>query len=217
MISVNKATLWYCRVITAVAIMYYVIKRLPLPQSVGVPVVYSLFLVLSAFVALEIPFIKSIKRPFPTAFCILCLCVMLTATVILSYISPASAEGESISPAYVLTSLILAPIFEELFFRWSLINLKKPRLSAVFSSVVFALFHSADAFVPTLILGLLLALFYISSKNIFVPILCHMGNNALALVCRFAGDVRIWVLVISALVFLLTLKFGDKSSHEKTK
>ncbi len=215
MISVNKATLWYCRVITAVAIMYYVIKRLPLPQSVGVPVVYSLFLILSVFVALEIPFVKSIKRPFPTAFCILCLCVMLTATVILSYISPDSAEGESISPAYVLTSLILAPIFEELFFRWSLINLKKPRLSAVFSSVVFALFHSADAFVPTLILGLLLAIFYISSRNIFVPILCHMGNNALALICRYVGDVRIFVLIASVLTFLLVLKLGR--SDEKTK
>lgn len=217
MTSVNKTTLWYCRVITAVAIMYCAIKHLTLPQNIGVPVVYSLFLVLSVFVTLEIPFVKSTKRPFPTAFCLLCLSLMLTATVILSYIFPASSDGTHLSPAYVLTSIALAPIFEELFFRWALINLKKPLLFAVFSSVVFALFHSIDAFVPTLLLGLLLSLFYISSKNIFLPIICHMGNNALSLICRFLGDVRIWVLLISALVFLLVLKFGDKCSDGKTK
>lgn len=214
MTAVNKTTLWYCRVITAVAIMYYAIKHLSLPQSVGVPMVYSLFLIMSVFVTKELPFVKSIKRPFPTAFCILCLSLMLTATVILSYIFPASAEGEALSPVYALTSLILAPIFEELFFRWALVNLKKPFLFSVFSSVVFALFHSADAFVPTLILGLLLALFYVSSKNIFVPIICHMGNNALSLICRFVGDVRIFILIASILVFLLVVK---TRSDEKTK
>ena len=217
MTGVNKISLWYCRAITAVAIMYYVIKNLGLCEAVGAAVVYALYFLLSLFVAKEIPFLKSQKRQFSMAFCLLCLSIMLVSTIVLSYIFPASSQRVELSFLYVLSSVVLSPILEELFFRWALINLERPILFAIFSSVIFGLFHSAESFFPALLLGGLLSLFYVASGNIFVPIICHMGNNALALICSLVGDVRVLILIVFVIVFVLVLKFGDKSSDEKAK
>ncbi|MCR4764002.1 MAG: CPBP family intramembrane metalloprotease [Lachnospiraceae bacterium] len=83
--------------------------------------------------------------------------------------------------ATILFVVIIAPVAEELFFRKLIIDTVRPagRRAAVFvSAFSFALFHTnLFQFFYAFFLGLLLALVYIKTRNVLIPILMHMLLN----------------------------------------
>lgn len=86
----------------------------------------------------------------------------------------------SLDPIHFIKLIILSPIAEELFFRGYLLQRLSARwglkVGLFISAVVFAVVH--PNIFSALILGLLTALIYIKTQNIFAPILCHSLSNA---------------------------------------
>ena len=84
----------------------------------------------------------------------------------------------------LLATIIISPISEELIFRGVFLNrlrLIVPTLFAVLiSSLLFAALHSFGSIFSAFIFGVCLAILYLKTDNIFVPILAHFLNNLLA-------------------------------------
>ncbi len=134
----------------------------------------------------------------PTAkYTALCTALTLWLAVILSYIMP-SEKNVEIGIVSALLSVFAVPIFEELFFRASLSSLP---LYPLTSALIFGLFHPGG-FISAALIGAVLALFYTSSKCITVPIICHMANNALAVISTFR-DIRLPILIASSAVIII--------------
>lgn len=89
---------------------------------------------------------------------------------------------------------LLPAIGEELFFRGALQKTllrwnKKPWLSILLSSVVFALLHGTFfKILPIFVLGLMLGTVYYLTRNIWYPIIIHFLNNALAVSAAYFAD-----------------------------
>jgi membrane protease YdiL (CAAX protease family) len=92
----------------------------------------------------------------------------------------------------VLSAVVLAPVVEELTFRvfvqGTLLRATgRPWLAVLIASVIFALVHlgggvapeDAHALVPLFVFGLALGTAYEKTRRLWVPIVMHMGFNAL--------------------------------------
>jgi uncharacterized protein len=83
----------------------------------------------------------------------------------------------------IISLVIVAPIAEEFIFRGVLLQrwaVKWGIQSALFaSSFVFGVLHAN--ILGLTIFGLMMGLFYIKTRSLFVPIVCHALNNLLAL------------------------------------
>lgn len=95
---------------------------------------------------------------------------------------------------YIIAIFIMAffpAMFEEVFFRGGLQNLlvrwwKKPLLAIIISSLIFSLIHmSVYLFLSRAVLGFVLGMIYHKSKNIWVNIIAHFLNNAVAVTMLF--------------------------------
>ncbi len=95
---------------------------------------------------------------------------------------------------YIVALFIMAffpAMFEEVFFRASLQNLlvrwwQKPMLAIIITSLLFSLIHwSIYLFLSRALLGFALGLMYYKTKNIWVNIIAHFINNAIALTALF--------------------------------
>jgi len=97
--------------------------------------------------------------------------------------------GELLMAIFIMA--FFPALFEELFFRGAVQNLlerwwKKPLLALVITSLFFSLIHlSVYLFLSRLALGLVLGLMFQRSKNIWVNIIAHFLNNAMAVVQLF--------------------------------
>lgn len=84
----------------------------------------------------------------------------------------------------LLATIIISPISEELIFRGVFLNrlrLIVPTLFAVLiSSLLFAALHSFGSIFSAFIFAICIAILYLKTDNIFVPILAHFLNNLLA-------------------------------------
>ncbi len=106
---------------------------------------------------------------------------------------------------FFVTAVILAPILEELFFRGLLLNYVEKRFEstnlAIFvSSVVFGLSHTMGDFygsdplftinhlLSTFVIGLILAIIYVKTRNLFNVIVIHALNNGFALYISLATE-----------------------------
>lgn len=83
-----------------------------------------------------------------------------------------------------LSSVLLAPVFEELYFRGLLLNtlLKKMsfRLSVLLSALLFALIHwSWPDFISLFLIGLIYGWMTIKSNSLYPALLAHIIHNAL--------------------------------------
>lgn len=82
-------------------------------------------------------------------------------------------------------------LFEELFFRGAVQNLlvrwwKKPLLAILITSLLFSLIHmSLFLFLSRAVLGFVLGLMYQKSRNLWVNIIAHFLNNAVAVIQLF--------------------------------
>ena len=89
------------------------------------------------------------------------------------------------NPAFeILSSVLLAPIFEESIFRGVLLRglmtrYSKP-ISILISSIVFALIHIQPAqILPALILGLLFGVIFVRTHSLIYTIILHSTANAI--------------------------------------
>jgi membrane protease YdiL (CAAX protease family) len=92
----------------------------------------------------------------------------------------------------VFVIAITPALLEEIFFRGCLQQIllswfkNKPLMPLLITAVVFSLFHfDMSGFIPRTFLGLLLGLGYYYSGSLWVPILMHFLNNAVAVVGYF--------------------------------
>ena len=120
-----------------------------------------------------------------------------------------SPQRSTVTLGTAATALLLAPIAEELFFRGTLFKVLKESFSlpfaVVFSSVAFAFVHSGlSAVLTAFFAGVILALIYSLSKSVWLCVLCHFLNNALALFVTVDKRYVPVVLVISLISLVLT-------------
>jgi membrane protease YdiL (CAAX protease family) len=132
---------------------------------------------------------------------------------------------------YLMAIVIMAflpAVFEEVFFRGALQNLfikwwKAPLLGIFISSLIFSLIHaSIYLFLSRLLLGFVLGLMYYKTKNIWVNILAHFLNNAIAVSIMFfspstSTDPHVhWTIGVGAVIALTALFYYlDKISQRK--
>lgn len=114
------------------------------------------------------------------------------------------------SPAKYIISLIslavIPAVCEELFFRGVIVNTLKTKgnLFAIFmSAVMFSLFHfSLSQLIYPFCFGLILAIVYLKTKNILLPILLHFTNNALSVTMQyFSSSSGVFTHSISVLIY----------------
>uniref|UniRef100_Q3AQJ8 CAAX prenyl protease 2/Lysostaphin resistance protein A-like domain-containing protein n=1 Tax=Chlorobium chlorochromatii (strain CaD3) TaxID=340177 RepID=Q3AQJ8_CHLCH len=99
------------------------------------------------------------------------------------------ADAHSLPEAlFVLAVLAVTPaITEELLFRGyvqrNYMQVLSPAMAIVLSGLLFAFFHlSAANLLPLALLGCYIGYIYYCSGNLFVPMVAHFTNNALALI-----------------------------------
>jgi membrane protease YdiL (CAAX protease family) len=93
---------------------------------------------------------------------------------------------------FILVGVVFAPLVEELFFRGFLFQGFRQKYGwvkgALLSSVIFGVAHlDPVAFIPTSILGFLLAYMYHRSNSVWPPIILHVLVNALGLLAAYAA------------------------------
>lgn len=92
--------------------------------------------------------------------------------------------GEFVMAVFIMA--FFPALFEELFFRGAMQNLlekwwKSPWMAILITSLVFSLIHfSVYLFLSRAVLGFVLGLLYFKTKNIWVNIIAHFLNNAIA-------------------------------------
>ncbi len=102
-------------------------------------------------------------------------------------------------PEYILALIIMAffpAMFEEVFFRGALQNIlvkwwKNPLLGIIVTALIFSMIHlSVYLFVSRAILGFVLGLIYFKTKNLWVNIVAHFLNNAIAVSQMFFLSIK---------------------------
>lgn len=93
---------------------------------------------------------------------------------------------------FILVGVVFAPVVEELFFRGFLFQGFRQKYGWVkgglLSSVIFGMAHlDPAAFLPTAILGFLLAYMYHRSNSVWPPIILHVLVNALGMCAAYAA------------------------------
>ena len=139
-------------------------------------------------------------------------------------------------PEYILALVIMAffpAMFEEVFFRGALQNIlvkwwKSPLLGIVVTAFIFSFIHlSVYLFVSRAILGFVLGLIYFKTKNIWINIIAHFLNNAIAVsqmfllsakktkleVSELDPKVDWWVGLLAIGVLIVFFKLLDKHSE----
>lgn len=120
----------------------------------------------------------------------------------------------------LIATIIVSPISEELIFRGVFLNrlqLIIPTTFAVLiSSLLFASLHSFGSIFAAFIFGVCVAILYLKTENIFVPILAHFLNNLFAeIIVRmdyndllFTNDLVILIMSILAVVSFVLISIS---------
>ena len=97
----------------------------------------------------------------------------------------------SILALYFLTIVVLSPIIEELLFRGIFLRRFNKELNVtlaiLITSVLFGLCHNFGGILGAILFGICVAILYIKSKNILVPIFAHFLNNLLSFLLALSG------------------------------
>ncbi len=111
-------------------------------------------------------------------------------------------------PEFIMAIFIMAffpALFEELFFRGAVQNLlqkwwKKPLAAIIVTSLIFSLIHfSIYLFLSRAVLGFALGYMFYQTKNIWVNIVAHFLNNAIAVSQLFYLSTRSEKLAVDKL------------------
>lgn len=142
-------------------------------------------------------------------------------------------------PDLILSLVIMAflpAMFEELFFRGALQQIlirwwKKPIIAIIITSLIFSLIHmSVYLFLSRAVLGFVLGLMFYKTKNIWVNIVAHFLNNAIAVFQVYAltmskqkidvskMDIKVdwWFGIIGAVALYYLFVYLRKYSEENS-
>ncbi|MBR2557152.1 MAG: CPBP family intramembrane metalloprotease [Methanobrevibacter sp.] len=122
-------------------------------------------------------------------FAMLLPCLISNLEVFLSMMDPAFLAAETIEDVTtsdplmfdIATSIIFAPILEELVFRGILFNRTKLRIgiipAMVLSSAIFGSLHQVGGMTSAFLFGICMCILYLQTDNILVPMSIHFLNN----------------------------------------
>ena len=105
----------------------------------------------------------------------------------------------------LICSGIIGPIFEELLFRYSLINklskFNSNTLCIIISSFIFAICHNnIITIIYAFIIGLFNSYYYLKKKDILVPIIIHISSN---IISSFLFDFNPYILILGIILFII--------------
>lgn len=144
----------------------------------------------------------------------------------ITFFDPSGFDTSALSKEYtgvgflfnVLSSVILAPVVEELLFRGVLFNRLNEKMSLILamliSSLLFGLFHGFG--VTQFVFGLCMCVVYLKTRNIMVPIIIHIMSNLFAVIFAdilhvesfiFQMPMLAAILVVSAVCGILVLLY----------
>lgn len=107
----------------------------------------------------------------------------------------------------IISSGIIGPIFEEILFRYFLLNnlnkFNSPIISIVLSGIIFGLFHNnlITAIYAT-ILGIINAYLYVRKNNLLIPILVHISANIMT---QLLIGYNLLIFILGCVLFLLSI------------
>lgn len=107
----------------------------------------------------------------------------------------------------ILCSGIIGPIFEEILFRYSLIDklnkFNSKYLTILLSSLIFSLCHTnINSIIFAFIIGITNSYLYIKNNNIIIPILIHISTNTMAI---FLFNFNYIILFLSIILFIISM------------
>ena len=112
---------------------------------------------------------------------------------------------------YIIYSVILAPITEEILFRGMILknlSVVNKKFAIIFSSFLFGLFHeNFPQMITATLIGILLAYVAVKSDSILIPIGLHIFNNVSNEIISYIPDSTVKTVVI-AILFLGAGTFG---------
>lgn len=140
-------------------------------------------------------------------------------------------------PEFITALAIMAffpALFEEMFFRGALQQLfvkwwKAPMVAIIVTSLLFSFIHgSIYLFLSRAVLGFVLGLMFFKTKNIWINVIAHFLNNAIALaqlfsmsrsnqkidVSKIDPKIEWWFGVIAIGVLIFLFRFLDKYSEK---
>ena len=126
-----------------------------------------------------------------------------------SYDSYTTSFVSASSALFVMLTVFIAPVCEELFYRGiifrSVKQLVHPFAAALISAIFFAVSHGTVIhLVPTFMLGILSCLVYEYTDDIFCSILLHSLNNLMSL---FAGNIPLPGFMFNQVFLLISIAF----------
>ncbi len=131
--------------------------------------------------------------------------VLIAAAMLLSMLASGESALPRLHPAILFLYYVILPaVFEEVFYRQTLLPLLLPisKAAAVLvSSLFFAALHAPSAMPYAFVCGVLLAVAYLESGSVLLPICLHFTNNALSFLL-YCVDGMQW-LYLPALVLCL--------------
>lgn len=155
---------------------------------------------------------------------------LIPANSFLSFFIPVkSIDGGMAGILSLISVILISPIAEELLFRGTFLN--KFRLvvplsyAIVLSSLLFASLHSFGGIISAFVFGICMAILYLKTDNILVPILAHFINNLLSeiiynidyLDLLFTNDITIvfvsGLAIISLIILFKFIKINLKNIY----
>ena len=112
----------------------------------------------------------------------------------------------------IIASGIIGPIFEEILFRYSLINklskFNNNTLCIILSSFIFAICHNGiTTIIYAFIIGIFNSYYYIKKKDILVPITIHISANV---VSSFLFNFNPYILILGIFLFVIGITTSRK-------
>ena len=135
----------------------------------------------------------------------------------LNFLSGSSTASNSIMALSLVATIVVSPVAEELIFRGIFLNrlniIIPPLFAVLVSSLLFASLHSYGSITSAFIFAICMAILYLKTENILIPIFAHFLNNLLAeIIVRadvngllFTNDVVIGAVSILAVISFVIL------------
>lgn len=131
-------------------------------------------------------------------FALLFTCIILNVDFLLSMYDPtwSSIWVDVTAPTELLifdiiSSVIFAPIIEELIFRGVLFNRLKIRIgiipAIILSSALFGIGHPFGGMISAFLFGMCMCILYLKTDNIFVGMTVHFLNNLIFVILELTG------------------------------
>lgn len=117
-------------------------------------------------------------------------------------------------------TVLISPLSEELIFRGVILNRLKIILPTVFailiSSLLFAMLHSYGSIISAFVFAMCVAILYLKTDNIMVPIFAHFLNNLLAEVIvgidsqklLFSNSLLVCIVSVFAIISAIIIAFS---------